>query len=300
MALSPDGIGGPPGGFIHPSLPSPAPSSFSTSTATPSSLPRQRAHPLRAGSIKETALINHIDKSILTVNRRHAKKFSSAIGEQDIPEAERGYESFKEVVKDLEAIIDIVWVSGTRMFPSLFPVSLFGSRYMKTERMANCFFFSASLQIPYLISLAGLVNSYLPEYPFSPRSTFRLIKKLDAIFASLLTGEDVDTGAPISGFENRRNVVSMTEKVRIKSLAEACRIAVVEARDREDSRVTEEEEADGMDVDGTGDENENEDEDVYGTDDYVDAPDRWEMEGARVYERTIQLLGDELGKQGGL
>jgi len=92
----------------------------------------------------------------------------------------------------------------------------------------------------------------------------------------------------------------MTEKVRIKSLAEACRIAVVEARDREDSRVTEEEEADGMDVDGTGDENENEDEDVYGTDAYVDAPDRWEMEGARVYERTIQLLGDELGKQGGL
>ncbi|KAJ9305554.1 hypothetical protein C8Q69DRAFT_476912 [Paecilomyces variotii] len=271
MALSPDGTGGPPGGFIHPSLPSPAPSSFSTSTATPSSLPRQRAHPLKAGSIKETALINHIDKSILTVNRRHAKKFSSAIGEQDIPEAERGYESFKEVVKDLEAIIDIVWVSGT-----------------------------PSLQIPYLISLAGLVNSYLPEYPFSPRSTFRLIKKLDAIFASLLTGEDADTGAPISGFENRRNVVSMTEKVRIKSLAEACRIAVVEARDREDSRVTEEEEADGMDVDGTGDENENEDEDVYGTDDYVDAPDRWEMEGARVYERTIQLLGDELGKQGGL
>ncbi|KAL1848792.1 hypothetical protein Plec18170_007803 [Paecilomyces lecythidis] len=268
MALSPDGMGEPPGGFIHPSsLTSPAPSSFSTSTATPSSLPRQRTHPLKPGSIKETALINHIDKSIMMVNRRHAKKFSSAIGEQDIPAAERGYESFKEVVKDLEAIIDIVWVSGT-----------------------------PSLQIPYLISLAGLVNSYLPEYPFSPRSTFRLIRKLDAIFASLITGEDADTGAPISGFENRRNVVSMTEKVRIKSLAEACRIAVVEARDREDSRVTEEEEADGMNVDETGDENE--DDEVYGVDSYVDAPDRWEMEGARVYERTIQLLGDELGKGG--
>lgn len=56
----------------------------------------------------------------MTVNRRHAKKFSSAIGEQDIPEAERGYESFKEVVKDLEAIVDVIWVSGTRMFFSSF------------------------------------------------------------------------------------------------------------------------------------------------------------------------------------
>lgn len=292
MALSPDGMGEPPGGFIHPSsLTSPAPSSFSTSTATPSSLPRQRAHPLKPGSIKETALINHIDKSIMMVNRRHAKKFSSAIGEQDIPAAERGYESFKEVVKDLEAIVDIVWVSGTRM---LAPVHYSLGLNIGKEVTANTSI--ASLQIPYLISLAGLVNSYLPEYPFSPRSTFRLIRKLDAIFASLITGEDADTGAPISGFENRGNVVSMTEKVRIKSLAEACRIAVVEARDREDSRVTEEEEADGMNVDETGDENE--DDEVYGVDSYVDAPGRWEMEGARVYERTIQLLGDELGKGG--
>lgn len=109
----------------------------------------------------------------------------------------------------------------------------------------------------------------------------------------------MDTGAPISGFESRRNVVSMTEKVRIKSLAEACRIAVVEARDREDSRITEEEEEeDEMDLDGIA--GENDDDDLYGTEDYVDAPGRWEMEGAKVYERTIQLLGDELGKQGEL
>lgn len=67
--------------------------------------------------MKETTLINHIDKSILKVNRRHAKKFGSRLGTQDQSEAEteRGYESFKEVVKDIENIVDVVWVSGTRM-----------------------------------------------------------------------------------------------------------------------------------------------------------------------------------------
>lgn len=33
-------------------------------------------------------------------------------------------------------------------------------------------------------------------------------------------------------------------------------------------------------------------------DEYHETPGRWEMEAARVYERTIQLLGDELGRQG--
>jgi hypothetical protein len=110
-----------PGGFLPATLPSPAPSTaFSASTATPSTLPRQRAHPVRAGSIKETTLINYIDKQILLVNRRHAKKFSSAIGEQDEPRKERGYESFSEFAKDLESIVDVVWVSGTRMFIFIF------------------------------------------------------------------------------------------------------------------------------------------------------------------------------------
>jgi hypothetical protein len=109
------------GGFLQPMLPSPAPSTaYSASTVTPSTLPQQRSHPLRAGSSKETTLINYIDQKILFVNRRHAKKFCSAIGGQDEPQTERGYESFREVVKDLESIIDVVWVSGTRMFSCLF------------------------------------------------------------------------------------------------------------------------------------------------------------------------------------
>lgn len=138
------------------------------------------------------------------------------------------------------------------------------------------------------------MNSYLPDYPFSPKPTFRLLRKLDSVFASLLTGEDADSGAPLAGFETRSNVVSTTEKVRIKSIAETCRVTVVEARETVD------EPADGEDSDDDDDDDDEEEmEDVYGTSDYyADAPGRWEMETARVYEKTIQLLGDELGKAG--
>ncbi|KAF5866788.1 hypothetical protein ETB97_009946 [Aspergillus alliaceus] len=201
-----------PGGFMQSPLSSPAPL---TSTDTPSILPKPRSHPLKPGSAKEAFVINHVDKTILTINRRHAKKFSSAFDDQAQQESEKGYESFKEVAKDIEGLVDVLWVTGTR--------------------------------------------------------------------------EDADSGAPLAGFETRRNIVSMTEKVRIKSIAETCRVAVVEAREQVDG-------PDDEDADDFSDEDDDMD-DVFGTEDYL-ALARWEMETARVFEKTIQLLGDELGKAG--
>lgn len=80
--------------------------------------------------MKETAVINHLDKSILGINRRHAKKFSSTYGGgapngegedegqfEGEGQGERGYESFKEMVRDIEDLVDVVWVSGTRTSP---------------------------------------------------------------------------------------------------------------------------------------------------------------------------------------
>ncbi|KAI1925691.1 hypothetical protein LOZ66_004904 [Ophidiomyces ophidiicola] len=270
----------PPGGFVPPSLPSPAPSSALSSATLSHTLPQQRHHPLKSGSPKETAVINYVDNHILTINRRHAKKFSSSFaGEKD---EERGYERFREVVKDIEAVIDVLWVSGT-----------------------------PSLQTPYLISLAGLFNTYLPDYSFSPKSTFRLVKKLDAMFASLLQGEDVETGQPLPGFETRRNQVSMTEKVRIKSIAESTRMTVLDVQDEggPSEYDYEDDEGDGSETEGVDDDDMrlgmgggDDDGGDFGTGEYVDAPGpgRWEMESARVFEKTIQLLGDELGRQGGL
>ncbi|PYH42198.1 general transcription factor IIH subunit TFB6 family [Aspergillus saccharolyticus JOP 1030-1] len=273
------------GGFIPPAaahLPSPAPT---TSTVTPSLLPKPRAHPLRPGSAKEATVLEYIDKKLLSISRRHAKKFSGAfIGDNggggmssssgspqrtaQESESEKGYESFKEVAKDFEGLVDVLWVSGT-----------------------------PSLQLPYLISLAVQVNSYLPDYPFSSKATFRLLRKLDLIFASLLLGEDAESGVPLPGFEGRTNVVSMTEKVRIKSIAETCRVVVVEAREQED--LDDGDKGAGNGIDDTSEEDEeSEDEmmnDAMETNEYP-IPGRWEMEAAKVYEKTIELLGDELGR----
>jgi hypothetical protein len=142
-----------------------------------------------------------------------------------------------------------------------------------------------------MISLAVLVNTYLPDFPFMPKPTFRLLRKLDSVFASLLLGEDVESGVPLSGFENNPNLISMTEKVRIKSIVETCRVAVVEAKENDKSKAGE-----GDDENSSDDEEEDED-GVYGTEEY-ESIGRWEMETAKVYERTIELLGDELGKAG--
>lgn len=94
-------------------------------------------------------------------------------------------------------------------------------------------------------------------------------------------------------------MVSMTEKVRIKSIAELCRVVVVEAREKDGERDD--------NGDGDGDVSGGVTDDVDDDDDMVDPIDseqfgervgRWEIEAGRVYEKTIQLLGDELGKQG--
>ncbi|QSS61989.1 DMC1-like protein [Histoplasma capsulatum] len=263
------GTGGGGGGFIPSSLPSPPASSVnSNSTVTPS-LPQQRKQSLRPGSAKEMTVINFVDSHITAINRRHAKKFSSAFAEDEC-EADRGYENFREVAKDMETIVDVLWVSGT-----------------------------PSLQIPYLISLAVLLNTYLPDFPFSARATFKLIKKLDTIFASLLLGKDLQTGNPLPGFEGKLGVVSMTEKVRIKSIAESTRIIVVSAQGNEDG-----EGGVCMDMDDDDDDDGDADYDGgqggrLGFEGFGDELGKWEMESGRVYERTIQILGDELGKQDG-
>jgi hypothetical protein len=287
------------GGFLQHSSLSPALSATSASTATPSVLPHQRTHPLRPGSMKEEALINYIDKRLLMVNRRHAKKFSRSLGQQEQMGDERGYESFREVTKDFEAIIDILWVSGSRMTDFVFFSFLhfipfrFSFFFSSLYEQRNNQLMIASIQIPHLISLTGLINTYLPNYPFSPRPTFRLLEKLDLIFASLLLGEDAETGAPLSGFEGKRQVISITEKVRIKSIAETCRLAVVEARDREENGFIEDN--DEMDLDTTSADGDDDDSLAVTEECGADAG-QWGMELARIYEKTIQLLGDEFGK----
>jgi hypothetical protein len=104
---------------------------------TASALPHPRRTPIKSGSNKEWTLIDYLDKHIGLIQRRYAKRGAAkrsleGIGggatmsgitadtstvedfsEKDL-EGIQGYESFREVGADVEKLIDLVWVSGTR------------------------------------------------------------------------------------------------------------------------------------------------------------------------------------------
>ena len=145
---------------------------------------------------------------------------------------------------------------------------------------------TAALQIPYLLSLAGLFSSYLPAFPFASGPTFRIAKRFDAAFAYLLHRPP----AFERGVLTRGHEVSATAKVRIKSLISSTRVAAVETAeksghspsvmDMSDEEETEEED----DEPATGDENQN-----------GGIGHHQVSRGlAKIYQRTLELLGDEL------
>jgi hypothetical protein len=101
-----------PGGFLPQSLPSPAPSNASQSS-TASNLPHPRSHPLRAGSAKEEAARRYVERRLLHISRRYTKKFQPPEQGEEV----HGYESMTEAAKDLGEVIDVLWLSGTRMSP---------------------------------------------------------------------------------------------------------------------------------------------------------------------------------------
>jgi len=114
-AGAPDGGGS--GGFIVPSLPSPAPSSTTTATTTTHSscgLPHPRGHALRPGSGKEDQVRNFVEQRLFHINRRYVKKFALVAPDDEVV----GYKSMAELCKDLDGLLNIVWLSGTRMFPN--------------------------------------------------------------------------------------------------------------------------------------------------------------------------------------
>lgn len=124
------------GGFIPYS---PAPSS-AASTTTAQSLPHPRSTPLKPGGTKESSFIRYVDNQILHIQRRFAKRDerlqgrgvreideegreieevndSAAMGNlgrqdewNDVP----GYSTFVEAARDVEELVSVTWVSGTR------------------------------------------------------------------------------------------------------------------------------------------------------------------------------------------
>ena len=111
------------GGFLHSSLPSPPASTLTTPSVAPSVLPSPRNRPLKPGSAKESNLIAYIDQKLLEISGRYERRFNVLSGEDsdrlEDTIAANGYENFGELAVDLENVVDIIWVSGTRMYSTL-------------------------------------------------------------------------------------------------------------------------------------------------------------------------------------
>lgn len=128
-----------------------------------------------------------------------------------------------------------------------------------------------------------------------------MLHKLDLAFASLLQGSNAETGQRLSGFEGVLGArgIDTTKKVRMKGVVESTRLAVVEVAGKDGSiaesipaqqenSLTTDEDTSMEDYDDDFDDDFNDDmqeDEHYG---------HWEMEIARVYERTIVLLGESL------
>jgi hypothetical protein len=221
---------------------SPSPSTISTQSSNTllslsKCLPLSRTRPLKPGSQKEISLINYIDSKFLRITRRYAKKFSNNTNDTDDT---KGYVSFDEIVEGLDGIFNVVWISGT-----------------------------PTLQVPYLLTLAGLFCSYMPAFPFSGDvGMFRLVKKLDEGFSYLLRDQ---MGA---GYH-----VNTTDRVRIKSFVEETRVVAVEVA----SEV-----GNGHSMDSEHDSENDED------DGGEEIPDQVSMSLSKIYKLTVELLGDSL------
>ena len=141
---------------------------------------------------------------------------------------------------------------------------------------------SASLQIPFLLNIAASTTIYLESFPFSPRSTFDLLRKLDLAFSSLLKGTDPDTGSTLSGFETGRRM-TVTENVRLRGIVERTRIQLAKAGSGENIREVEATQSEMSDTDLES-----------RSDDFLGEQNDWGMEVARVFEKTLMDLGTNL------
>ncbi|KAK8859356.1 meiotic recombination protein DMC1 [Apiospora arundinis] len=180
------------GGFVPPTLPSPAPSTASSRAA--SGLPHPRSKPLVPGSRKEDYARKYAESRLLHISRRYVKKH----GIPDPSDTVKGYDNFEELCHDLEEVILVLWFTGT-----------------------------PSIQVPYLLNIALAFTDYIEAFEPAPTATFLLLKKLDHCFASLLQGKDIRTGETLPGFEQgTRKGMTKTDMVRCKSLAEQTRLLI--------------------------------------------------------------------------
>lgn len=229
---------------------SPTPSVRSEVAVPSGILPVARTHPLQTGSVKFNALRNYLDSRIYEINGKLSKSFA-------------GYTTFPDVHKDLNAAIDVLWISNT-----------------------------SALQVPFLITLSGLYETAIHAFPWDSSRALAMVAKLDEFFARLLS-DDHDS----SGY-----VITNTDKARINSIvsrlcsnnkallrnheqAQETRLEIATAASRT-GVVSELPSATNTDTEAMMTEDEDEDMDDGSTPQALSLGD--------VYEKTLSILGADL------
>lgn len=136
---------------------------------------------------------------------------------------------------------------------------------------------------------------------------FSLLRKLDFCFASLLSGQDIDSKEALPGFENGvRGVMTKTHMVRCKSIVEQTRVVVVDVMNKRTGAEEPEqdvEEDDDVDTETELDTEAETDADMtdaslddrpFVDPNWDDGDDDLYMDVARVYEKTLIQLGEML------
>ncbi|KAF8444257.1 hypothetical protein BDZ91DRAFT_853803 [Kalaharituber pfeilii] len=262
------------GGFLlpQPSL-AKSPGPGSTIVKHPRPLPNPRSVPLKPGRKPEASLIRYLDDALQNISRKYTKKYTPG-----------GYSNIQSIVKDLDVLVDLIWVSST-----------------------------PNLQIQYLLRIANDFNDYLSSFMVQLRTTFTFLDVLDRCFYALLTGQSTDPVlTPISP-SMASSRITTTEKVRLNSIVQRTRLHVVKIIEEGPSGIAESHPDEVEDVNmstgsasdiasrgttpatdlsGIGRDSEYDHDERQDEED--DEEDELEMAVARVYEHTLSELSEQL------
>ena len=130
-----------------------------------------------------------------------------------------------------------------------------------------------------------MIADYLPAFPFLEGPTIHLVDKMDQAFATLLThAADLPASSAISGI---KHIVSVTDRVRIRSVIESTRIIAVETAANRSASVDIHNATEALtDTDyASSSLNDGDERDL----------DSLNMSITKMYERSLSILGDSLG-----
>ena len=170
----------------------------------------------------------------------------------------------------------------------------------------------ATLQIQYLLQIANNFNDYLSSFALDLKVTFTFLDVLDRCFYALITGNSANPDSTPISMPIASTTFSTTEKVRLNSIIQRTRLHLVRIIDEGPSNLPESENPEEhlpADVDSApesasggetpstditdanmGDNEEDEEEEEEEVE--------WEMALARIYELSLNEVGEQLQRTG--